>query len=123
MLVFLFKQAKMCLPRTLTGVIEKFILYTIYLHLKLKKSAVPSKLQKIQDLPKEVLEIICQLSKIAFDGVMKNELVFTHEEIEKSCPGIRNFVNGFGLFQAVEHYPETGAAESEISVNFIHYNM
>ena len=120
MLLFLFKQAKMCLPRTSTEVIEKFILYTIYMHLKLKKSTVPFKLQKIQDLPNEVFEIVCQLSKIAFDGVMKNKLVFTLEEIKKSCPGIRN---GFGLFQEVEHYPETGVAWSEVSVNFIHYNM
>ena len=126
MLVFLFSQPGSYLPETAVEVIEKFILHTIYFNLNKSyksKFNIPSKLKKMNELPKEAFELVCQFSKIAFEGVNTNQLVFTLEEMKKTCPKIENFIDGFGLLQAVEHYPETGAAGSEISLNFVHYTM
>ncbi|XP_065884117.1 protein NLRC3-like isoform X2 [Dysidea avara] len=119
-MIFLFKQN--CLPKTLTEAIEKIVLYTIHQNLS-KMKVIPSKLGKIADLPAEYYEVVCQLSKIALDGVNTNQLVFTLDEIEKTCPTIKIFNNGLGLLQAVEHFPESGAVGHDISVNFIHYSM
>ena len=126
MLVFLFSQPGSYLPETAVEVIEKFILHTIYFNLNKSyksKFNIPSKLEKMNELPKEAFELVCQFSKIAFEGVNTNQLVFTLEEMKKTCSEIENFIDGFGLLQAVEHYPETGAAGSEMSLNFVHYTM
>ena len=123
LLVLLFKQGKASLPQTLTEIIQSFILHTIYRYLKLNKCSAPQKLLKIEHFPKDVFTFVCQLSEIAFDGIMANKLVFTLEEMEQACPTIQNFADGYGLLQSVEHDSEPGAVGGEISVNFIHYTM
>jgi len=120
-LIFLFKQD--CLPNTLTEAMEKFVLHTVHQNLCKIEFVFSSKLRKLSDLPPEINKVVCQLSKIALDGVIANQIVFTLDEMEKTCKNIQNFTNSLGLLQAVDHYPESGAIGSETSVNFIHYSM
>ena len=47
------------------------------------------------------------------------------DEIRKTCPEVDNIpgaINGFGLLQAVQHYPKKGAGKTT-SVNFLHFTM
>ena len=124
-LLYLFQQGS--LPETLTEMNESFILHTIYRHLK-KHGKTPSGLiSKLKDVPKPVLDIVYDLSKLGFKGLQENKLVFTYEEIRQVCPFIDETVgaiNGFGLLQAVQHYPHKGAAAgTTTSHNFLHYTM
>ena len=124
-LLYLFQQGS--LPETLTEMNESFILHTIYRNLK-KHGKTPSGLvSKLTNVPKPVLDIVYNLSELAFKGLQENKLVFTFEEMEQVCPFIDETVgaiNGFGLLQAIQHYPHKGAAAgTTTSHNFLHYTM
>ena len=124
-LLYLFQQGS--LPETLTEMNESFILHTIYRNLD-KDGVAPSGLiDRLKDVPKLVLNIVYKLSELAFKGLQENKLVFTSDEIKQICPYIDETVyvgaiNGFGLLQAVEHYPHKGVGKTK-SFNFLHYTM
>ena len=122
-LLYLFQQDN--LPKTLTEMNESFILHTIFRHLKRHKLTPSGSIDKLVKLPKKVLDIVYNLTELAFKGLQENKLVFTFDEIKQSCPDIDETVgaiNGFGLLQAVEHYPHKGAGTTK-SFNFLHYTM
>ena len=94
---------------------ESFILHTIYRHLE-KHGITPSgPVNKLEKVPKLVLDIVYKLSKLAFNGLQENKLVFTFDEVKEVCPQVDETVgaiNGFGLLQAVQHYPSEGAGKT-----------
>ena len=102
-----------------------FILHTIYRHLKRHGPTPSGPVDKLTEVPKQVLDIVCKLSELAFKGLQENKLVFTFKDIKQTCPYIDETVgaiNGFGLLQAVEHYPHKGAGTTQ-SFNFLHFTM
>ena len=122
-LLYLFQQGS--LPETLTEMNESFILHTIYRHLERYGQTTSGAVDKLAKVPKPILNIVYNLSELAFKGLQENKLVFTFDEIKEICPNIDNAVgaiNGFGLLQAVEHYPNKGAGTTT-SFNFLHFTM
>ena len=122
-LLYLFQQGS--LPETLTEMNESFILHTIYRHLERYGLTPSDAVDKLTNVPKSILDIVYNLSELAFKGLQENRLVFTFIEIKRICPHINETVgaiNGFGLLQAVEHYPQKGAGTTT-SFNFLHYTM
>ena len=123
-LLYLFKQDY--LPETLTEMNELFIMHTIYRNLSKAQGALIHKVKKVTDLPKNVLNVIKQLSKLAFEGLLKNQLVFMEDEIDEVCPEVHDIpgaINGFGLLQTVQHYCKKGAAGTDMSFVFLHFTM
>ena len=123
-LLYLFQQGGK-LPETLTEMNESFIIHTVYRHLKRHEPSSLEVLNKLLDLPKPILNVINKISQIAFKGLQENQLVFTVDEIKEMCPDINDTpgaINGFGLLQTVQHYPQEGAGETA-SFNFLHYTM
>ena len=123
LLLYLFQQGS--LPETLTEMNESFILHTIYRHLERHGQTPSGIVDKLTKIPKPVLDIIYKLSELAFKGLQENKLVFAFDEIKQTCPYIDETVgaiNGFGLLQAVEHYPHKGAGTTQ-SLNFLHFTM
>ena len=121
-LLFLFQQGN--LPETLTEMNESFILHTVYRHME-KHDIPTSCVVKLANFPKAVYDIVYKLSELAFQGLQKNQLVFTFDEIKQICPEIDvtpGALNGFGLLQAVQHYPVKGAGVT-VSFNFLHLTM
>ena len=121
-LLFLFQQGS--LPETLTEMNESFILHTVYRHME-KHDIPTSCVVKLDNFPKVIYDIIYKLSKLAFKGLQKNQLVFTFNEIKQICPEVDTTpgaFNGFGLLQAVQHYPIKGAGTT-VSFNFLHLTM
>ena len=127
-LLYLFKfQSK--LPETLTEMNELFILHTIYRSLsknKLTPDDTVTAMDSIRDLPKNILDIVNRLSKLAFKGLQTNQLVFSYTEIKAICPEIEKEIpgafNGFGLLQVVQHFSKMGAGTTA-SFNFLHFTM
>ena len=121
-LLFLFQQGN--LPETLTEMNESFVLHTVYRHME-KYDLPTSCVIKIDNFPKPVYDIIYKLSKLAFQCLLKNELVFTFDEVKRVCPEVDTMpgaLNGFGLLQAVQHYPAK-VAGTTVSFNFLHLTM
>ena len=122
-LIYLFQQDS--LPETLTEMNESFIINTIYRYLERNKLSPPSVVKKLENLPTNIVEFIYKLSQLAFEGLQVSRLVFTLDEIRKTCPEVDNIpgaINGFGLLQAVQHYLKGGAGRIT-SVNFLHFTM
>ena len=122
-LLYLFKQGN--LPETLTEMNESFILHTIYRHLERYGLTPSDAVDKLENVPKPILDIVYNLSELAFKGLQGNKLVFTFDEIKQKCPSINETVgaiNGFGLLQAVKHYSFKGVGTTT-SFNFLHYTM
>ena len=122
-LVYLFKQGN--LPKTLTEINESFILNTIHRYLDKFALSPSCVVKKIKHLPMVIFNFICQLAQLAFKGLRSSQLVFTHEEIKEVYPEVDDIpgaINGFGLLQAVQHYPNRGAGKTT-SVHFLHLTM
>ena len=116
-----------CFPEILTEMIEKCVLYTVYKHLKTKTSdteiSLPMRFRTLQDLPRHVLKFVHQLSNLAFDGIRKNKLVFTLNDLKQACPDIEDILSGFGLLETIEHYPQDEIGDTSYSFNFLHYSI
>ena len=116
-----------CFPETLTEMIEKCILYTVYQHLKTKTCdmniSLPMRFRTLQDLPKHALNLIHQLSNLAFDGIRKNKLVFTLNDVKQAYPDIEEILSGFGLLESIEHNPQDEIGDTSYSFNFLHYSI
>ena len=113
------------LPETMTEMIGKFILYTIYYHLKSSGLHMSSKMRfkTLHDLPEHALKIVCQLSKLAFDGIRNNKLVFSLKDVKQACPEIESVLDGFGLLETVEHYSQDEVGDTSYFFNFLHYSL
>ena len=118
-LLYLFQNDS--LPETLTEMNESFILHTIYRYLE-RNTSEPRQVNKLADLPKAIHNIIDKLSALAFEGLQKNQLVFTQAEIENLFP-VSKAVNRLGLLQVVEHYSYNRGAGTTTSFNFLHYTL
>ena len=103
---------------------ELFILHTVYRHME--KHDLPSScIVKLDNISKLAYDILYKLSNIAFKGLLENQLVFTFDEIKLMCPEIDivpGALNGFGLLQAMQHYPRKGAGVT-VAFNFLHLTM
>jgi len=80
---------------------------------------------EFKNLPEKDYNVICKLCKLAHEGVISYQLVFTSDEIMQKCPEISDIpdaVNGFGLLEAVPHYSTTGAGTTT-SYSFLHFTM
>ena len=122
-LMYLFQQNS--LPETLTEMNESFIINTIYRYLERHRLAPTGVVKLLIDLPRSIIKYVYQLSQLAYKGLCNNQLVYTYEEIKIVCPEIDKIpgaINGFGLLQAVQHYPKQGAGRTT-SVNFLHFTM
>ena len=125
-LVFLFKMDS--LPQTLTEMNEFFVVHTVYRQLNkiaTSNKDVVKKLTDIQGIRADVYKFLKRLSKLAFQGLQKNQLVFSYDEIKEVCPEVDNMqgaIDGFGLLQAVQHYIQKGAGRTT-SFNFLHFTM
>ena len=122
-LVYLSQQDG--LPETLTEMNESFIINTIYRCLERNKLSPSGVVKKLTDFPTYIVEFIYKLARLAFNGLQDNQLVFTIDKIKEVCPEVDTIsgaINGYGLLQAVQHYPKRGAGRTT-SVNFLHFTM
>ena len=122
-LLYLFYQGN--LPETLTEMNESFIIHTVYRHLEKTKSPLTGCIHHIKDMPKNIIQILHKVSKLAFEGFQNNQLVFTYNKLNNICPEVYEVpvaANGFSLLQAVEHHARKGVGTTT-SFNFLHLTM
>ena len=123
-LLYLFKEDS--LPDTLTELNEQFVIHTIYRHLEkhhlLSHFLFNKNIKIVKDLPKPIIELVNQLSELAMKGLKERRVVFTYDEVKTVCTDIDDFLNGFGLLQAVCKCAMKGTGYT-VSFNFLHLTM
>ena len=110
-LVYLFKSDHNTIPTTLYGIFSSLVLNCIKRHLKLRTQYRDTSIESLEQLPevaKKPLSVLCQL---AYDGVMKDEIIFT---------SLSPDVNTLSLLRGVESFI---GQERAVSYNFIHLSI
>ena len=108
------------LPPTATKMYESFIINTIHRHFK-KVGKIPNNnsVTQIKDFPKPVPEDLKQLQKVAFDGLLRDKIVFTVEELPVLC---KDDPTCYGLLQSTECYSAEKVTSTQ-SFNFLHLGV
>ena len=123
--ILLYRFQQDSLPQTLTEMIEYLIINIIYRYLK-KYKKKPTNVVKIKHFPLEHVKFVNKLSKLAFEGLQKNQLVFSLEEVKKVCSKLDKdmYIDGYGLLQIVQHHPQKVVGDITCtSVNFLHFTI
>ena len=118
-LIYLYKQG-IPLPSNPTQLYNYFICLTICRHLAKSGQPLDNTITDLAKLPEPYNTIVQQLSKLSFEGLNNNKLVFTLEEMRAACPSveaIEGALNGFGLLQVVQHFRKM------MTFNFVHFSI
>ena len=110
-LVHLFKSDHNTLPTTLYGIFSSLVLNCIKRHLKLRTEYKDMSIESLDQLPEVAKKPFIFLCRFAYDGVMKDKIIFA------SLPAD---VNTLSLLQGVESFI---GREKAVSHNFIHLSI
>ena len=108
------------LPNTQTEMCEHFIrvIITRFIRKILRTEFVSA--PELSDLPEPHNKVFYELSKLAYDALIKDQIVFTIKEINKACPHLvmrcDNW-NGLGLIRAAQHGIDS------VSFHFLHFSI
>ncbi|XP_065900778.1 uncharacterized protein [Dysidea avara] len=92
-----------------------FILHTVCHHLKRTEKIGED--DHIKYLPLSVQQTLTQMEKVAFDGLVKDKIVFTMDDLPDDDPTC------YGLLQSVESYCSDVIGLPVKSLNFLHLGM
>ena len=109
------------LPPTATKMYGSFIMHTICRHLK-RAGKIPEDkvITKLEQLSPEDCKVLEEMEKIAFEGLMKEKVIFTVEELPVRC---KDDPTCFGLLQSTECYGAEEVGASTRSFNFLHLGI
>jgi len=121
-LLFLHKSGY-SLPKNSTELCSYFICLTVCRHLAKSGQPLTNTITDLNSLPEPCSTIVKTLAKLSLDALNNDKLVFTWDEIKRTCPDILTTpgaINGFGLMQAVQHFGLTGKT---MTFNFLHVTI
>ena len=122
-ILYLFYQGY--LPKTLTEINESIVIHIVYRQMIKTGLPLTCRISRLKDMPKNIYQVLHKLSKLAFDGLHKDQFVFTYDKLKDVCPEICDVpeaANGFSLLQAVQLYSQKGAA-TIMKFNFLNLTM
>ena len=109
------------LPPTTTKMYADFILHTIYCYLKRTGKVPEGKIiNKLEQFPPIVYTTLKILEKTAFDGLIKDKIVFMAKELPVLC---KDDPTCFGLLQSTECYSAEEIGIPTQSFNFLHLGI
>ena len=112
-LLYVYQQLDYALPSTLTQLFEIFILNALKRELKLQSAhSIARRIHNLISLPSPLSNDLDHLCKLAFDGLVKDKMVFQYEEIEES--------KLLGLMTAFKSFSSTG---DNITYQFLHLTI
>ena len=109
------------LPPTATKMYASFILHTICHYLK-RAGKIPEDkvINKLEQFPPVVYKALQQLEKTAFDGLVRDKIIFTVEELPVLC---KDDSTCYGLLQSTECYSAEEVGTPTQSFNFLHLGI
>ena len=109
------------LPNTLHGVFTSLVVSCITRHLtKLSGKGTWDDLPRIpslHELPPEVEKDFCRICLLAFQGVMKNQVTFSSQDLQSLQPTLSSQLNTLSLIQGTESFRRS------ILYNFLHLQI
>ena len=109
------------LPPTTTKMYADFILHIIYCYLKTAGKIPEGKIiNKMEQFPPIVYMALQDLEKTAFNGLVKDKIVFIAEELPVLC---KDDPTCYGLLQSTEYYSAEDIGILTQSFNFLHLGI
>ena len=119
-IVFLCMCQPEDLPPTASKMYHSFVLHTICHYLKrTEKIDEDEYINKMEHLPQPVQQVLQQLQKVAFDGLVEDKIVFTMDDLPDMC---RDDPTCYGLLQSVEYCSDEIGTPTK-SFNFLHLGI
>ena len=115
-LVYVFTQHGAKLPSTLTELYQQYVLLKLSLYNQ-RISNDTARYTKLDCLPPYIIESLNTLVGLAYDGLKKQKLHFTQNEMQKLYQSIPLDYDGMGLLQVENHMLNRGSYKT---YNFIH---
>ena len=123
-LVCTFKEIEE-LPSDQTELYERFISLAISRYVQKLKDNPSLVILSLQHLPEIYENYLLELSKFAFYNLRGDKIVFTSEDIEKSCPKLssaNNDFHGLGLLKSTQYF-SMKKIDNCMSYNFLHLSL
>ena len=111
------------LPKTQTGMYKKFIEMTIVRYIQKVDTQVSKVITSIAELPHPHDKVFEELTRLAYNALKIDKIVFKLNEIKKVCPNlavISSNWNGLGLLKAVQHF---NAEIGNVTFHFLHFSI
>ncbi|XP_065917638.1 protein NLRC3-like [Dysidea avara] len=110
-----------CLPPTATEMFKNFVLHIICRHLKREKQiSEDTIIGSIKHLPQPIQKALHKLEEVAFDGLVKDKLVFTKNDLPEMC---KENPTCYGLLQSIECFCSEEIGATTLSLNFLHLGI
>ena len=122
MILYIFKVLDFNLPNTLTGVYDVFTNNALLRYLQ-EYDPTTEPLTSLKDrkaLPKEIKQLFEALCKLAYDGLLKDQMVFSKDELENYHTLLTASSNSLGLLTAFKGFSETGI---DLKYQFLHLTI
>ncbi len=122
MILYIFTALDYRLPNTLTGIYDSFTNNALLRYLQdYDPSTEPiTVLANRKALPDEVKQLFEALCRVAYDGLTKDQMVFTKEELESYHPLLTASSNSLGLLTAFKGFTESGI---DLHYQFLHLTI
>ena len=125
--LYVYEQEDYRLPDTLTELYELFILHSLKRYTtRTQGTSVAEALQNLNGLPTPIQEYFDILSKIAFEGLEKDKLVYVKRDIELSFPSQTTcgaFVTDLPLLDLMTSAKSYSSRGSQDTYNFLHLTI
>ena len=112
------------LPKTQTDMYKKFIEMTILRFIKKLDSQVSKIFTSIAELPHPYNKVFEELTRLAFNALRVDQIVFSLNEIKKVCPGLAlssSNWDGLGLLKAVQCI--NAEIIDNVTFHFLHFSI
>lgn len=122
-LLYVYQQQDFALPDTLTKLFEIFILHALKRNAKVQSEhRLAKKIHNLMALPSRLNCDLNHLCELAFDGLVKDKMVFQYEEIETAmCMADQEIESKFlGLLTAFKSFPAVG---DNLTYQFLHLTI
>ena len=122
-LLYVYQQQDFALPDTLTKLFEIFILHALKRNVKVQSEhRLAKKIHNLMALPSRLDCDLNHLCELAFDGLVKDKVVFQYEEIETAvCMVDQEIESKFlGLLTAFKSFPAVG---DNMTYQFLHLTI
>ena len=111
------------LPKTQTDMYIKFIEMTILRFIQKSDIEVSKVITSIADLPHPHDKVFRELTRLAYNALKIDKIVFRLNEIKEVCPNLATIStnwNGLGLLKAVQYF---NAEIGNVTFHFLHFSI
>ena len=122
--LYVYKMAQCTLPHSLTKLYEIFILNSIKRHASITgNDSITMRVHALAEIPEPFEKHLNALSRLAYDGLVADKVVFSVKDMETAFPDCSNLDIGFNLLSLVTVFKEFTTTGEELSYQFLHLTI